>query len=252
MREHAGFEEFYQAHYGRMVALITAVIGDRAEAEDVVQDAFARALARWGRLSGYDLPEAWVRRVALRIAVDSGRRVRRATMVRARLSAQRPRRRRPLGYAPPRSPPCQSLEHVLGNSSDSSACAARRAILSPSRPAIMTTRRRGRSWWMPWPAMPARCCPSRTAASWSGRWRRRRNCWPTRVSGQDLEQDAGGTFTIARKVAASRVISTVDPDARHGTRPLPAALTGTRAVSRSTPIRRSSPRCGHARQQRRR
>jgi RNA polymerase sigma-70 factor, ECF subfamily len=90
MREHAGFEEFYQAHYGRMVALITALIGDRAEAEDVVQDAFARALARWGRLSGYDLPEAWVRRVALRIAVDSGRRVRRATMVRARLSAQRP------------------------------------------------------------------------------------------------------------------------------------------------------------------
>jgi RNA polymerase sigma-70 factor, ECF subfamily len=90
MRERAGFDEFYQANYGRMVALVTAVIGDRAEAEDVVQDAFARALARWSRLGGYDLPEAWVRRVSLRIAVDSGRRLRRAIRVAAKLSAQRP------------------------------------------------------------------------------------------------------------------------------------------------------------------
>jgi hypothetical protein len=35
------------------------------------------------------------------------------------------------------------------------------------------------------------------------------------VLGQDLEQ-TGGVFTIARKVAADRVISTVDPEARHG------------------------------------
>ena len=36
------------------------------------------------------------------------------------------------------------------------------------------------------------------------------------VTGQDLETGAGGVFRIARKVAADRVISTVDPDARHG------------------------------------
>src|SRR3984893_15765577 len=36
------------------------------------------------------------------------------------------------------------------------------------------------------------------------------------VTGQDLEQSAGGGFRIARKVAADRVISTVDPQARHG------------------------------------
>jgi hypothetical protein len=36
------------------------------------------------------------------------------------------------------------------------------------------------------------------------------------VVGQDLEQDGDGSFRIARKVAADRVISTVDPDARHG------------------------------------
>jgi hypothetical protein len=36
------------------------------------------------------------------------------------------------------------------------------------------------------------------------------------VVGQDLERAADGRFRIARKVAADRVISTVDPDARHG------------------------------------
>ena len=36
------------------------------------------------------------------------------------------------------------------------------------------------------------------------------------VVGQDLEEAADGVFRIARKVAKDRVISTVDPDARHG------------------------------------
>jgi hypothetical protein len=36
------------------------------------------------------------------------------------------------------------------------------------------------------------------------------------VLGQDLEESDDGRFRIARKVARDRVISTVDPDARHG------------------------------------
>jgi hypothetical protein len=36
------------------------------------------------------------------------------------------------------------------------------------------------------------------------------------VLGQDLEEGDDGRFRIARKVAKNRVISTVDPDARHG------------------------------------
>lgn len=36
------------------------------------------------------------------------------------------------------------------------------------------------------------------------------------VVGQDLQAGADGRFRIARKVAKDRVISTVDPDARHG------------------------------------
>jgi len=37
-----------------------------------------------------------------------------------------------------------------------------------------------------------------------------------RVVGQDLEEGDDGVFRIARRVAKDRVISTVDPDARHG------------------------------------
>ena len=36
------------------------------------------------------------------------------------------------------------------------------------------------------------------------------------VTGQDLEEDEDGVFRIARRVAKDRIISTVDPDARHG------------------------------------
>ena len=90
------FEEFYYATYGRTVALVAAITGSRHEAEDVAQEAYARALARWSRLRGYDLPEAWVRKVALRIAIDSRRRLRRNLAATVRLTAQR----RPAGPDP--------------------------------------------------------------------------------------------------------------------------------------------------------
>jgi RNA polymerase sigma-70 factor, ECF subfamily len=90
------FEEFYRASYGRTVALIAAVTGSRHEAEEVAQEAYARALARWWRLRLYDLPEAWVRTVAVRIAIDSERRRRRSVAAAARLAAQR----RPAGPEP--------------------------------------------------------------------------------------------------------------------------------------------------------
>lgn len=44
--------------------------------------------------------------------------------------------------------------------------------------------------------------------------------------GQDLDDDADGVFRIARKVAKDRVISTVDPDARHGHKTSARAFDG--------------------------
>jgi RNA polymerase sigma-70 factor, ECF subfamily len=70
------FEAFYLTHYGRLVGQLLAMLGDLAEAEDAVQEAFARASVRWRWLSTYDAPDAWVRRVAFNVASNSLRRAR--------------------------------------------------------------------------------------------------------------------------------------------------------------------------------
>jgi RNA polymerase sigma-70 factor (ECF subfamily) len=79
------FEDFYQASYPRLVGQLTLVTGSLEDAEDAVQEAFARASTRWGRLRAYDAPEAWVRRVALNLATNGLRRARRHLAALARL-----------------------------------------------------------------------------------------------------------------------------------------------------------------------
>jgi RNA polymerase sigma-70 factor (ECF subfamily) len=66
----------YDASYRRLVGQLYAVCGDLAEAEDVVQEAFARAVAASRRFERLDNPEAWLRTVALNVArTRHGRRV---------------------------------------------------------------------------------------------------------------------------------------------------------------------------------
>ena len=62
----AQFTDFYRREFGRVV---TSVRGQfAAEAEDATQEAFMIAARRWDEVAGFDLPAAWVRLVALRIA----------------------------------------------------------------------------------------------------------------------------------------------------------------------------------------
>jgi RNA polymerase sigma-70 factor (ECF subfamily) len=70
------FAEFYSAAFGPLTSQLHAFTGSHAEAQDLVQEAFCRALARWPRVSGYDDPYAWVRRVAWNLAVSGWRRSR--------------------------------------------------------------------------------------------------------------------------------------------------------------------------------
>ena len=72
-----GLRDLYDASYPRLVGQLTAVTGSRAEAEDVVQEAFVRAISRHRELITLDNPEAWLRTVALNIARSQWRRVRR-------------------------------------------------------------------------------------------------------------------------------------------------------------------------------
>lgn len=67
--------EVYDVAYPRLVGQLTAVTGNRAEAEDVVQEAFVRALTH--RMARVDNPEAWVRTVAVNLARSRWRRAQR-------------------------------------------------------------------------------------------------------------------------------------------------------------------------------
>ena len=77
MAGRGSFDEFYAGAAGRLVGQLFPVTGDLHEAEEVVQEAFTRAAARWSRLRDYDVPEAWVRRVAMNLAADRARHLRR-------------------------------------------------------------------------------------------------------------------------------------------------------------------------------
>jgi RNA polymerase sigma-70 factor (ECF subfamily) len=74
----ASFEEVYGAHFADLAVQLFAYFGDRQEAQDVVQEAFCRALARWSTVTQYDDPVAWVRRVAWNLATSRWRRTRTA------------------------------------------------------------------------------------------------------------------------------------------------------------------------------
>jgi len=59
------FERFFEQHYGAMVRAISLAIGDAGRAEDLTQEAFARAFRHWSKVSMLERPVAWVYVVAL-------------------------------------------------------------------------------------------------------------------------------------------------------------------------------------------
>lgn len=72
----ADFDDFYVASHDRLLHVLYAMTGDLAEAQDVLQEAYARAWQRWDRVSSYEEPTAWVRTVAWRLAVSRRRKAR--------------------------------------------------------------------------------------------------------------------------------------------------------------------------------
>jgi RNA polymerase sigma-70 factor, ECF subfamily len=99
-----GFEAFYVANHRRLVVAMYAYVGDLAQAQDLVQEAFARALPRWPRLSTYDDPLAWVRRVAWNLATSRWRQRRRMELFVSRFRHE---------HAPPPSADRVDLETAL-------------------------------------------------------------------------------------------------------------------------------------------
>jgi len=57
--------EAYHLYYRRLVAAVYGLVGDHAEAQDIVQETFARALNRRRAFLDVVSPEAWLSTAAL-------------------------------------------------------------------------------------------------------------------------------------------------------------------------------------------
>jgi RNA polymerase sigma-70 factor (sigma-E family) len=75
--EGARFEEVFPDLYRLAYRVSYRVLGDRGDAEDVAQEALARAHLRWGRL--HERPEGWIVTVATNLSIDRLRRRRRVS-----------------------------------------------------------------------------------------------------------------------------------------------------------------------------
>jgi RNA polymerase sigma factor (sigma-70 family) len=61
------FEDFFRATYPRLAQAGLLLTGDLAEAEDLAQEAMARAFERWDRIRRMDSPVGYVYRTALNL-----------------------------------------------------------------------------------------------------------------------------------------------------------------------------------------
>lgn len=82
------FDDFYVREFRPMVALAAAVAGSHLLAEDLAQEAMTRVYRRWDRISRYDKPGAFARRVTINLAASRRRRDEVAERGRARLGTQ--------------------------------------------------------------------------------------------------------------------------------------------------------------------
>lgn len=57
------FDSYYRRDYRSLIGLAYVLTGSNTQSEDLVQEALTEAHRRWGQVSRYDDPGAWVRRV---------------------------------------------------------------------------------------------------------------------------------------------------------------------------------------------
>jgi RNA polymerase sigma factor (sigma-70 family) len=62
---------FFRTEFPAVVRTVYLIVRDRGRAEEIAQDAFMRLHVHWRKVSRYERPDAWVRRVAIRLAARS-------------------------------------------------------------------------------------------------------------------------------------------------------------------------------------
>jgi RNA polymerase sigma-70 factor (ECF subfamily) len=71
----AEFDAFYVGTRRRLMVYLYSLTGSTSDAEEIMQEAYARAWQHWRRVARYDDPEAWVRTVAWRISNNRWRKL---------------------------------------------------------------------------------------------------------------------------------------------------------------------------------
>ena len=102
---HSGFEDFFRAEYPRTVKALYLLTGSLAEAEDLAQEALARAYERWDRVAVMESPGGYV----YRTAVNLNRKRLRRLAVMARRIFDPPAETDPMSAADTRSETVQLL-----------------------------------------------------------------------------------------------------------------------------------------------
>ena len=74
VRDAPGFEELVAARSGPLLSMARGLVRTDADAEDLVQDVLARALAKWDRVSAAGDPAAYVNRMLVNAAMSWWRR----------------------------------------------------------------------------------------------------------------------------------------------------------------------------------
>ena len=90
MSDVSRFDALFADHYPRLVRALTLVAGDQEVAADAVQEAFVKAHLKWRKISRYDDPIGWVRRVAINQIRDAHRRHERKNRALRRLASREP------------------------------------------------------------------------------------------------------------------------------------------------------------------
>lgn len=78
------FDEFFRVEYPRLRRLLSTA---DLHADDALQEAFTKAALAWSRISAYEDPAGWVRRVAVRRLLNERRSSRRRRAAMERLDA---------------------------------------------------------------------------------------------------------------------------------------------------------------------
>ena len=68
------FADLFRAEFPSIVRTASLILGDTDRGNDIAQEAFTRLFLSWKKVSKYDRPGAWLRRVTIRLAGKEARR----------------------------------------------------------------------------------------------------------------------------------------------------------------------------------